>query len=215
MRNAERSDTVAGRKGEAPNTRKEQGRLPKDEIIVGDATGRMTIAERLSFAQNFFRFAYLVGSPISYGLPVALPDPPEVIVFGCHSLVQDDLELPKEEFERCGAFLERLAYRLLALELNTGLEEKFGSLNNRETCSDDLIRNSSIVVWIIRNAVAHNIFQPIWRIDDPKYQDKKFVISDLPTFDTTGLNGKHLRRLDFGGPIALFRLSEKLLPRLS
>jgi hypothetical protein len=77
-----------------------------------------------------------------------------------------------------------------------------------------VVRNASIVVWMIRNAVAHNILDPVWKIDDATIQNQKFIILDIIEFDTTGLNGKHLKRLDFGGPIALFRLSEQLLPLL-
>jgi hypothetical protein len=52
--------------------------------------------------------------------------------------------------------LERLAYRLLAMELNSALEKKFGNWKTRRAHKDALIRNSSVVIWLIRNAVAHD-----------------------------------------------------------
>ena len=174
----------------------------------------MTSVDRVLWAQDFFRFAYLVGSPISYGL-VSLPDSPEHIVFGKHSLSPKDLEMPVESFEICGTLLERLAYRLLAMELNSALEKRFGTWQVRSGHSNELIRNASVVVWLIRNAVAHDILEPVWKIDDPALQNRQFIVADVLTFDTTGLSGNLLKRFDFGGPIALFRLSERLLPLLS
>jgi len=175
----------------------------------------MKTVDRVLFAQDFFRFAYLVGTPISFGLKGELPDPPEVVIFGEHSLSTQDLEISKENFEICGTLLARLAYRLLAMELNSALEKKFGNWRARRTHADDLIRNSSAVIWMIRNAVAHEILEPVWKIDDPTLQNKQFVVADIFTFDTTGLNGNLIKRFDFGGPIALLRLSEKLLLLLS
>jgi hypothetical protein len=70
-------------------------------------------------------------------------------------------------------------------------------------------------IGILRNAIAHNILDPVWDTDDPELQNKKFSISDVLMFDSSGLNGNPLNRFDFGDPIALFRLSETLLPLLS
>lgn len=172
----------------------------------------MTPAARITLAQDFFRFAYRIGLPVSCGLNIDVP-PTAIAIFGKYALSANDLELSHEAFGLCGTLLERLAYRLLAMELNSALERKFGK--DRRNHKDDFIRNSSTVVWLIRNSVAHNILDPVWNIDDPMLQNQTFCIADVLTFDTTGLNGNSLKRLDFGGPIALFRLSEKLLPILS
>jgi hypothetical protein len=40
----------------------------------------------------------------------------------------------------------------------------------------------------------------------PFGQNRKFAIPGVVVFDTTGLNGGLLKRIDCGGPIALFRL---------
>jgi hypothetical protein len=81
----------------------------------------MTPLNRIRMAQDFFRFAYLIGSPISFGLRVDFPAPPEVRVWGKHSLEPDDLKLDPDSFALCGTLLERLAYRLLAMELDAAL----------------------------------------------------------------------------------------------
>lgn len=178
-------------------------------------SNRMTPAVRVAWAQDFFRFAYRVGSPISYGFTVELPEAPAAAVFGQHTLTSKDFDMTRESFEICGTLLERLAYRLLAMELNSALEKRFGDWKARRGHPDEFIRNSCIVVWAIRNAVAHDILEPVWKFDDTTLQNRKFPVDGVMSFDTTGLNGRLLRRFDFGGPFALFKLSEKLAPLLS
>lgn len=177
---------------------------------------RMSSRTRIAFAQDFFRFAYRIGTPISYGLKLDIPTPPAGIIFGRHLFSAQDLEISDDNFALCGTLLERLAYRLLAIELNSALENKFGP--NRGAHKDDFVRNSCTVVRLIRNAVAHDILEPVWEIP-PSLKYTVFLIDGVLEFDTngpdgTGLDGKLLKRLDFGGPIALFRLSEKLIPLL-
>jgi hypothetical protein len=168
----------------------------------------MTPLARIKLAQDFFRFAYLVGSPISFGLKVDIPAPPAVRVWGKHTLAPDDLRLHQHDFEFCGTVLERLAYRLLAMELDAALMNALSG-EDRFNHKDPFVQDASRVVRLIRNTVAHNVFEPVWKIDR-KLQNRKFEIAGILTFDTTGLNGQLLKRLDFGGPIALFRLSERV-----
>jgi hypothetical protein len=178
----------------------------------------MTPSARILYAQDFFRFAYRVGSPISYGIRVDVSVPPALVVFGKHSLSAKELEMSADAFALCGTTLERLAYRLLAMELDSALAVKFKG-DDRFEHKDNFVRDSACVVRLMRNSVAHNILDPVWKIDR-KLRGRKFVIADLLEFDTKGLdgkglNGKPLKRLDFGGPIALYRLSEKWLALMS
>lgn len=173
----------------------------------------MTPLRRIRLAQDFFRFAYLVGSPISFGLRDTVPGPPTIHIWGKHSLDRNDLQLDPDSFALCGTILERLAYRLLAMELDAALSVEFSG-DDRFNHKDDFVRNASTVIRLIRNTVAHNVLEPIWKIDR-KLQNRKFTIDEILMFDTAGLNGKHLKRLDFGGPIALFRLSERIASYLA
>jgi hypothetical protein len=172
----------------------------------------MTPLDRIRFAQDFFRFAYLVGSPISFGLTVNIPDPPAIHTWGSHALTSEDLRLDRDSFAFCGTVLERLAYRLLAMELDAALGVEFSG-EDRFNHGDAFVRDASTVVRLIRNAVAHNILDPVWKVDR-KLRNRKFTIDGVLAFDTTGLNGRQLKRLDFGGPIALFRLSERIVDYL-
>jgi hypothetical protein len=164
-------------------------------------------------AQDFFRFAWSVGYPISFGLKVEIPSPPEVHIWGKHSLEPKDLNLAPATFELCGTILTRLAYRLLAMELDAALGAALKG-DDRFSHADRFIRDASTIVRLIRNTVAHNILEPRWKIDR-KLRNKQISIDGILTFDTTGLNGKLLNRHDFGGPIALLRLSERIVTYLA
>src|SRR5215471_11282160 len=93
--------------------------------------------------------------------------------------------------------LRQLTFRMVLRSLVTlaGLA-KFGGWRTRCAHEDELIRNASVVVWLIRNAIAHNILDPIWNINDPQLQNKQFPVADVLVFDTTGLNGNPLKRFD-------------------
>jgi hypothetical protein len=173
----------------------------------------MKFVDRIKYAQDFFRFAYRIGLPLGHGLRLELPTPPGLVVFGKHRLAPEDFDISDDATRLCGVLLELLAYRLLAMELDSALEQKY-NYKDRFSHPDPFVRNSSIVVHQIRNSVAHDILDPVWKIDR-RIRDKKFLIPDFLEFDTTGLNGKPLGLIDFGGPIALFRLSEKWVPLLS
>jgi hypothetical protein len=98
----------------------------------------MTPAARISTGQNFFRFAYRIGSPISHGINVTVAVPPALVVFGEHSVSADELRISDDAFALCATLLERLAYRLLAMELNSALEAKFGNWDARRGHGDVL-----------------------------------------------------------------------------
>ena len=99
------------------------------------------------------------------------------------------------------------------MELDSALARELNG-DDRLNHVDAFVRDASTVVRLIRNTVAHNILEPVWKIDR-KLQNRTIVIEDVLTFDTTGLNGRLLKRLDFGGPIALFRLSERIVEYLN
>jgi hypothetical protein len=85
------------------------------------------------------------------------------------------LQLNADNFAVCGTILERFAYRLLAMELDAALSQLTG--DRRFNHDEDLIKNASIVVRLIRNAVAHNILDPVWK-NDRKLQNRKVTIDE-------------------------------------
>jgi len=55
---------------------------------------------------------------------------------------------------------------------------------------------------------------PVWKVDH-RFRNQQFEIDGILTFDTTNLHGQTLKRFDFGGQIALFLLSERIVAFLS
>lgn len=180
---------------------------------------KMTLVDRIRLAQDFFRFSYQIGTPISYGSYPAKLDTIAVVIFGEHHLTREELNISEDTFGLCGTLLERLAYRLLAIELDSALQAKFGDWNTRRHHCDKFIRDACVVIHLLRNAVAHDVLEPKWNIHDPALRDEEFEIPGILKFKTKDANGNVLdgqlvKRSHFGGPIAIFRLSELLLPYL-
>lgn len=67
------------------------------------------------------------------------------------------------------------------------------------------IRCASWIARLIRNAFAHNPFAPVWKTY-AECKNQTYNVNDVISLKTTGLNGKPVERLDYGGPLALLRL---------
>ena len=171
----------------------------------------MSPIERIRLAQDFFRFAYSIGTPISVGLILDLPIPGP-FAWGQHTLKPEEFNLEPKVMALCGTILDRLAYRLLAMELDSALTQAFSG-KDRLNHEDSFIRNASVVLRLVRNAVAHNVFDPVWKIDR-NLRNRRITIEGVLTFDSSDLHNQPLNRFDFGGPIALLRLSELIVAKL-
>jgi hypothetical protein len=68
-------------------------------------------------------------------------------------------------------------------------------------------RSASQIVRLIRNAFAHNPFAPVWRIPR-ECENQTYNVNNTIALKTSGLNGKPLERLNYGGPLALLCLLE-------
>jgi hypothetical protein len=60
---------------------------------------------------------------------------------------------------------------------------------------------------LLRNAFAHNPFAPVWKIDRA-YRDVVFDVPDVISLDSNGLDGEPVRRVHYGGPVAVLRFLE-------
>jgi hypothetical protein len=60
---------------------------------------------------------------------------------------------------------------------------------------------------LIRNAFAHNPLIPTWEIRE-SFQNKTYVVPNVISLSTVGLDGKFLKRSDYGGPLSVLRLIE-------
>jgi hypothetical protein len=128
-----------------------------------------------------------------------------VFSWGEHLADKDELILNGEEEELAIALLHHVATYLLANQIDSylGICRK-----DRFTDKDKNIRDAACIARLIRNAFAHNPFNPQWQIRMEQCKDKVLNVSDIIKLNTYNLDGKAVNRYDYGGPLALLRLSE-------
>jgi hypothetical protein len=128
----------------------------------------------------------------------------DTFVWGKHILKRKDLILNKKEEELAIALIHHVATYTLANQIDTCLQNCF---KNRFEHKDKNIRNAAWIVRLIRNAFAHNPFYPKWKIY-AECENKVFSVKNIIKLDTTSLDDKFVDRYNYGGPLALLRLSE-------
>jgi hypothetical protein len=139
---------------------------------------------------------------------VAISDDPlfdylEAFSFGRYTLTGEELGLSQEEEEAAWALVHCAIY-IVAVQLDTVLSE---TVPDRFAHSDDSIRSSSWIARLTRNAFSHNPFIPTW-LTYPECDNKQCIVPGIISLKTVSLNGKCLDRMDYGGPLALLKLSQ-------
>jgi hypothetical protein len=155
-------------------------------------------AQLIKNAQILFKF--------SLGISATRPELGYLQSFASyrHTANGDELQLTREDEFAAASFLEHVATYVLAVQIDTVLETAYP---DRFQSTDQIVRSTSAIARLIRNAFAHNPFAPKWIIDR-KFLNKEFVVPDVTSLDTTGLNGQYVDRAHYGGPLALLKLSE-------
>jgi hypothetical protein len=143
---------------------------------------------------------------LAFGLRATQPavDYLHAFSWGHHVADHDELALSHEQEEQAFAALEHCATYLSAVQVHTALEsihEDPFSIREADIASAFQISR------LIRNAFAHNPFNPVWEVRDT-WKDRRFVVPDVITLDTTGLDGEQVRYKHYGGPLAILRLIE-------
>jgi hypothetical protein len=92
----------------------------------------------------------------------------------------------------------------MAIQMDRVLQEVVGSDRFKHPDSD--INSASWIARLIRNAFAHNPFNPTWQTC-PECDNKVFEVEGIIRLRTKGLNGRRMEMDDYGGPLSLFRLS--------
>ncbi len=116
---------------------------------------------------------------------------------------QPDMRLTKEEEDEASAALENSAVYLAACQLDAVLEEK---LPDRFEHPDHDIRAACSVVRLLKESFAANPFDPVWKFPD-EWKGKLLTFEDFSFFPPE-LDGRPVRRRDYGGPLTLLRLIE-------
>ncbi len=73
--------------------------------------------------------------------------------------------------------------------------------------SDTNVSSAYQISRLIRNAFSHGPFNPKWSVD-PDCRNKTFAVRDIIAIDTKGLDRAVFDWRQYGGPLALLRLSE-------
>jgi hypothetical protein len=122
-------------------------------------------------------------------------------LWGGLSVDTEYLTLNSDELPISGAVLQHSVTYLLAVAVDTALEEcfedRFNSAESNVVCAARIAR-------IIRNAFAHDPFFPTWIIDKESLR-KVYSIKDVIELDATNLHGQAVKREQYGGPLALLR----------
>lgn len=129
----------------------------------------------------------------------------DIFVWGKYTVHKADLQL-NEEQEHQGVMLSSYAAKyLLCVQIDTILSELFGKERFKHT--DEDIRAVSSITRLIRNAFTHNPFAPVWLIDRDS-MNKIFHVKAIDLkLDTHGKHNRSLERSDYGGPLALLKIS--------
>lgn len=115
-----------------------------------------------------------------------------------------DWRLTKKEEYIAPGFLHHVATHTLAVQIDTFLQQKYADRLNH---SDNAIKSASWIARLMRNAFAHNPFNPIWILNQ-ECTNKNYVVQGIIELNTRELEGKPLKREHYGGPIAILKLSE-------
>jgi len=129
---------------------------------------------------------------------------------GQHKVKYHEIALSMEEADRAACDMKRMATYLMAVKILNAIKNIFPNPKkhkNPDICSAYQITR------MIRNAFTHYPFHPIWFIDDD-CKNKIFEIKNIIRFDTDGIDQQRFDWRHYGGPLALFRLSQFVRERL-
>jgi hypothetical protein len=161
----------------------------------------------LRWAELQFLLAYKIDTLTVASLRL---DQPAGWTYGRHILSREELTLSYDDATLAAAVLHHSATLTLALHIVTAYKQVVGDVRN----SQDQVKVSAFeTARLIRNAYAHRPADPHWSIDPP-CRNKVYEVPGILRLDTSGLQGKRFEWQVYGGPIALYRLSEFVRTRV-
>lgn len=162
---------------------------------------KQTILE-LKIAELQFRLAVAVR--LATTLENQSLDVPTDWTHGKHRVLYEEIALRQDQADIAANYLKQTATYLMALTIKEALKKIYTDPKNHK---DKNIVAAYQISRLIRNAFAHSPIRPVWQID-PDCRDKEFVVDDVITLNTKGLDQKHFDWRHYGGLLALFRLSK-------
>ena len=165
------------------------------------ADKKETILE-LKIAELQFRLAVTVR--LATTLENQPLDAPTEWTHGKHRVSYEEIVLTQDQADIAANYLKQTATYLMAIAIKEALKKLFIDPKNH---SDKNIIAAYQISRLIRNAFAHSPIRPVWQID-PDCREKEFVVDDVITLNTEGLDQQPFDWRHYGGLLALFRLSK-------
>lgn len=131
-------------------------------------------------------------------------DLPKIWSHGKHIIEYEEIALTPEEADYAACGLHRAATYLMAAQIREAIASVVYDAKNHH---DSDVQSAYQIARLVRNAFAHHPLCPTWSIDHD-CRDCIFVVRDIITLNTTHLHNKRLDWRDYGGPLALLRLSQ-------
>ena len=160
------------------------------------------IVLELKLVELQFRLAVTVRLAISLGTqPLEVPTE---YSHGKHTVTYEEIVLTKDQADIASDYLKRTATYLMSLTIKNALKQTFDDPKNH--------KNKNVVAAyqisrLIRNAFAHSPIKPVWHIDKD-CKEKTFTIKDVISLNTKELDKTSFNWQNYGGLLALFRLSK-------
>jgi len=98
--------------------------------------------------------------------------------------------------------MHRSATFLMAVAMKYAIK---AAVQDPKSATSPDIQAADQISKLIRNTFAHNPFLPVRSID-PDCRNRKFEVRDIPSLDTTNLQGVVFDWRYYGGPLAILRL---------
>ncbi|MDR3676235.1 MAG: hypothetical protein P4N24_12150 [Acidobacteriota bacterium] len=131
-------------------------------------------------------------------------DLPKEWIHGKHRVTYEEIALRPVQADYAAYFLRRSATFLMAVAMKDAIR---ATVNDPKNSNNPDVRSAYQIARMIRNAFAHAPMLPTWSIDKD-CRDRLFEIPNIIALNTKGLNGIPFDWRHYGGPLALFRLSQ-------
>lgn len=165
-------------------------------------TDKKAIILELKLAELQFRLAVAVR--LATTLENQPLDAPTDWTHGKHKVSYEEIALTKDQADIAANYLKQTATYLMTITIKEALKKSFTDPKNH---SDKNVIAAYQISRLIRNAFAHSPIRPVWQID-PECRDKEFVVDDVISLNTKGLDEQPFDWRNYGGLLALFRLSK-------
>ena len=121
---------------------------------------------------------------------------------GKHKVRYEEVALREDQADYAAWNMHSSATFLMAVAMKDAIK---AAVPDPKNSKDSDVKGAYQISRLIRNAFAHNPFNPVWSID-PDCCDRVFEVHDIVALDTTNLQGTVFDWRHYGGPLAMLRL---------